>query len=433
MSASPERKRSEHPGLHSVLEKLHRRVSVTAEDLQILVRQIEELEQRAVVEREEGQQIEPAGTTPEWDLLAGHSSHAGTERFAADFGKETVAFYREAQDLLISSVGIGTYRGPMDCKTDAGYEAAVHTALQSGVNLIDTSLNYRDQRSERCVGAGVRLHIERTGGARRGIVVCTKGGYLVRGAITPGTLETEDVVGGRHSMAPSFLADQIERSRRNLGLETIDVYYLHNPEVQLEFVEMSEFMNRIRVAFELLERSVSQGFIRYYGTATWNGYRGGGLSLQALADTAHQVAGAGHHFRFIQLPFNLGMQQALEHHVEGGSVLSLARQLGITVVTSAALMQARLVQDLPSELTSGLPGLNSDAQRALQFARSAPGVTAALVGMSNSAHVLENLRVSRVAPLTAELPSNESAKQPVTHTPDCRQHYHMRHHVGEDC
>lgn len=402
MSASPERKRSEHPGLHSVLDKLHRRVSVTAEDLQILTRQIEALEQRAFVARQEDQQIEPVATATECDMLAGHSSRAGTERFAADFGKETVAFYREAQDFLISSVGIGTYRGPRDCKTDADYATAVHAALQSGVNLIDTSLNYRDQRSERSVAAGVRLYIERSGGAREGIIVCTKGGYLVRGAITPGTIEVEDVVGGRHSLAPSFLADQIERSRRNLGLETIDVYYLHNPEIQLEFVEMSEFMNRVRIAFELLENAVSQGLIRYYGTATWNGYRGGGLSLQALADTAHQVAGEGHHFRFIQLPFNIGMQQALENRMEGGSVLTLAQQLGITVVTSAALMQARLVQDLPRELTAMLPGLNSDAQRALQFARSAPGVAAALVGMSNSAHVAENLRVSRVSPLTVD-------------------------------
>ena len=189
-------------------------------------------------------------------------------------------------------------------------------------------------------------------------MICTKGGFLVRGAITPGTLGPEDVVNGIHSLAPAFLADQIQRSRRNLGLETIDVYYLHNPEVQLEFIEKSDFMKRIRAAFEMLEQAVSQGFIRYYGTATWSGYRGGGLSLQALVDIARQVAGDAHHFRFIQLPFNLGMQQALRGVGEGGgSVLRLAQELGITVITSAALMQARLVRDLPGDLTAMLPGL----------------------------------------------------------------------------
>ena len=55
--------------------------------------------------------------------------------------------------------------------------------------------------------------------------------------------------GGMHSMQPDFLADQIDRSRANLGLETIDIFYLHNPETQLGFVNREEFERRIRLAF----------------------------------------------------------------------------------------------------------------------------------------------------------------------------------------
>ncbi|MEP7357310.1 MAG: aldo/keto reductase, partial [Anaerolineales bacterium] len=56
---------------------------------------------------------------------------------------------------------------------------------------------------------------------------------------------------------------------------------------------------------------------------------------------------------------------------------------------------------LPSGLRARFaPGL-SDAQRALQFARSAPGVTAALAGMSRAAHVEENLGLRDLAPMTA--------------------------------
>ncbi len=57
-------------------------------------------------------------------------------------------------------------------------------------------------------------------------------------------------------MAPDFLADQIDRSRANLGVDTIDVFYLHNPETQLGFVDRAEFDTRIRRAFAQLEQLV---------------------------------------------------------------------------------------------------------------------------------------------------------------------------------
>jgi aryl-alcohol dehydrogenase-like predicted oxidoreductase len=295
---------------------------------------------------------------------------------------------------------MGTFRGGADDGTDAAYLDAIEAAFGRGVNLVDTSLNYRHQRSERSVGAALRRFVDE-GGGRDEVVVCTKGGYVVRGAFTPDTLGRGDVVGGTHSLARAFLADQLERSRRNLGLETIDVYYLHNPETQLEFVEMPEFLRRIRAAFELLEETVAAGSIRYYGTATWHGYRDGPLSLAELVDLAREVAGEHHHFRFVQLPFNLGMPEALAPRADGGaSVLDVAAELGITVIASAALLQARLTRRLPAEVVDLLPGLDSDAQRAIQFTRSTPGIASALVGMRKPGHVAENLGVAGVPPLT---------------------------------
>jgi aryl-alcohol dehydrogenase-like predicted oxidoreductase len=340
-------------------------------------------------------------------ILAGCATREGTRRFADRLPQKAYpAFYRDGQDLLISSVGIGTYLGAMDDATDAAYAEAVREALQRGVNVIDTALNYRHQRSERAVAAGIRAFIQRDDGRRDEMLVCTKGGYLVPGAVTESALQANEVVGGMHSMAPAFLADQIDRSLRNLGLETIDVYYLHNPETQLEFVDLPEFMKRIRSAFDRLERAVADGLIRYYGTATWDGYRRGvgrgALSLPALAEAAREIAGDQHHFRFIQLPFNLAMPEALTRSVEGGAtVLEAAAQLGITVIASASLMQARLARNLPGEIGRLLPGLVTDAQRAIQFTRSTPGIASALVGMSKRAHVEENLAVAGIEPLTS--------------------------------
>jgi aryl-alcohol dehydrogenase-like predicted oxidoreductase len=53
-------------------------------------------------------------------------------------------------------------------------------------------------------------------------------------------------------MTPRWLDAMIELSRTNLGLDTIDIYYLHNPESQLGAISRDEFNLRLRGAFELL-------------------------------------------------------------------------------------------------------------------------------------------------------------------------------------
>jgi aryl-alcohol dehydrogenase-like predicted oxidoreductase len=213
-------------------------------------------------------------------------------------------------------------------------------------------------------------------------------------------------------MTPDFLSDQLERSRTNLGLETIDVFYLHNPETQLKFVARDEFDQRVRAAFELLEQRVREGKICFYGAATWDGFRkpaghAEGLSLTRMVEIAKAVAGDQHHFRFIQLPVNLAMGEAMDIRNETvdskpATVLEAAAHLGISVVASASLLQARLARNLPDEVAQAFPGMQTDAQRALQFSRSVPGVSVALVGMSDTVHVRENLTVARVPSLTRQ-------------------------------
>lgn len=328
-------------------------------------------------------------------MFSGSASAEGTARFAARFPNESATgFYRSAQGLTVSSVGIGTYLGEMDAETDARYTAAIRLALNRGINFLDTSLNYRRQRSERNMGAALAAWGGEDGGSRDEVVVCTKAGYLVPGA-TPAGLRPAEIVGRMHCLAPEFLRDQLDRSRRNLGLETLDVFYLHNPETQLEYIREEAFHERVRIAFEELERLVESGAIRFYGLATWEGFRNGVLSPTSIEGIARSLAGDSHHFRFIQLPVNLAM-------TGGARAIEEAAALGITAVASASLLQARLAGGLPDEVTAALPGTATDAQRAMQFTRSFPGVTTALVGMSSIEHVEENLGVARVRPLAKE-------------------------------
>ena len=327
-------------------------------------------------------------------MTSGHATSTGTDRYTSRFPQEAAAgFYRAAADFEVSSLGLGTYLGAVDEATDDAYAEAVVTAVCSGINVLDAAINYRNQHSERSIGVALE-HLFRSGDFQRDeLVICTKAGFLTPGAVDPTTLTPADVVGGMHSMAPAFLADQIDRSRANLGLDTLDVFYLHNPETQLRFVARDIFESRIRAAFARLEALAAAGKINYYGTATWDGYRQktGCLDLNRLVEIAIEEGGVAHRFRFIQLPFNLAMNEAASN-----GVLADAEVAGINVVASASLLQAKLARGLPAEIAAKFPGLATDAQRALQFTRSTPGITVALAGMSKAAHVRENVAIALV-------------------------------------
>jgi aryl-alcohol dehydrogenase-like predicted oxidoreductase len=335
-------------------------------------------------------------------VTQGYATAEGTTRYARRFAPPYADFFNKPQDIAASSLGIGSYLGPTDDLTSRSYEEAITLALESGVNFIDTSLNYRHQLSERNIGLAIERLIRSERIARDEFWVSTKAGYLVPGAVSFGVLGKDEIVSDSHSIAPRFLADQLDRSRRNLGLSTIDIFYLHNPETQLSAVGDLEFYERIEAAFAMLEEAVSDGKIRFYGAATWGGFRvtEGGLSLRRLEAIARSIAGELHKFRFIQLPFNLAMPEALQLRDEAGhTVLDHAVDLDISVVASASLFQARLISGLPKVLHERLKGLSTDAQRAIQFTRSTPGIDVALVGMSKAAHVSENLGVAQVPPV----------------------------------
>jgi len=334
-------------------------------------------------------------------VLHGFGTADGTQLFSDRFPKaQASGFYQTANELTISTIGLGTYLGEEDRKTDEAYEAAAIEALRGGINLFDTAINYRNQRSERALGSAFRGLLNANEIQRDQLVICTKAGFITPGAI-PEWLEEADVAGAMHCMTPRFLEDQIDRSRDNLDLDTIDICYLHNPETQLRFISRNEFESRLQHAFECLERLADTKRIRWFGTATWYGYRQPGqLDIDRIIELARYVGGEDHHFRFVQLPFSLGMVEAYTHrNQEGVSVLKAAARAGITVIASATLYQGRFATILPEVITNRIPGLRSAAARSVQFARSTPGIAAALVGMSKREHVRENLEVANVPPM----------------------------------
>jgi aryl-alcohol dehydrogenase-like predicted oxidoreductase len=356
--------------------------------------------------------------------IQGSATVEGTRRYVERF-KDNAApgHFRQQQNLWLSSIGIGTYLGDADGETDERYTAAITRAVQLGANVIDTAANYRFQRSERSIGEALRVLTAQDGFSRDEIVLCTKGGYLpfdgapprdVRSYveetfIKPGIASFADIVGGMHCMTPAYLQNQLEQSLRNMNLDCVEIYYIHSPESQLGSVSDSEFYARLRAAFEGLEKARARGQVKFYGVATWNGFRvpagsSGYHSLAKMVAIAGEIAGESHGFRFIQAPFNLAMPEALtlsNQEVDGQAVSTLeaAAALGVMAISSASIFQGRVARGLSKDLRESLGSLPTDAQTAIQFVRSAPGVTTALVGMSNLEHVEENLQLVNAEPV----------------------------------
>jgi len=343
------------------------------------------------------------------------------DRFGDGFGR---TYFRRFGPGVVSSVGLGTYLGDPTDAVDDDYERALIAGLDGGCNVVDTAVNYRCGRSERVVGTA----LERADVDRDAVVVATKGGFLPFDGERPadpagyvretfvenGPVDPADLAAGYHCIAPDAIEALLDRSLDALGLETVDCYYVHNPETQLRIRSREAVYDELEATFERLERRVERGDIGRYGVATWRAFRvppeaDGHLSLPEVVERARSAAKtvgrAETGFEAIQLPFNVHMADAFTartHEFEGErrSALSVAHELGLDVFASASLGQGDLTGGLPPSVDAELTG-DTAAQRAINFARSAPAVTCALVGTSDPDHVAENVAAGTFDPLGA--------------------------------
>ncbi|MBI1993207.1 MAG: aldo/keto reductase [Deltaproteobacteria bacterium] len=144
--------------------------------------------------------------------------------------------------LKVSAIGLGTmvhagHFGPM--KDEESLDA-IDAALDLGVNFIDTSDAYGAGYSETLLGKALK-------GKRGKVVLATKGGNVMAGPNR-----------GKRIFAVDYIGRVMEESLRRLQTDYIDLYQLHNPDV--EVIRNGE-------VWELLERRKKEGKIRHYGVS----------------------------------------------------------------------------------------------------------------------------------------------------------------------
>lgn len=300
-------------------------------------------------------------------MIKGHATQGGTVNFV----KKSMANqenFRKIQNLTLSNVGIGTYLGNPDSNTDTLVENAVKQSILAGINVIDTAINYRLQKAERSVGKAIAALIKEGRINRDEVFISTKNGYVTndgdinedfwsyinREYVKTGIIKPDDISSGYHCMTVSYLEDQLNRSRKNLDLDCIDLIYLHNAvEGQIQDITKTQFIENLKNVFKFYESQRQKGTIKFYGLATWECFRVKKdnqqfLLLSDVLELAKQAGGDNHGFRFIQLPFNMYLDQAYmlkNQQVDGKdvSILEAAMIYNIGVFTSVPLMQGRLL------------------------------------------------------------------------------------------
>jgi uncharacterized protein YyaL (SSP411 family)/aryl-alcohol dehydrogenase-like predicted oxidoreductase len=289
--------------------------------------------------------------------IVGQATAEGTARYAARHAARLPHGFAGlgSTGLQVSRLGFGGYR--VDDETPAHRRALAH-ALAQGVNLVDTSTNYTDGGSERLVGEVLRGLVEDGAVRRDEIVLVSKVGY-VQGANLElaeqrerdGQPFPEMVKYGEgiwHCLHPEFLEDQLRRSRARLGVETLDVCLLHNPEYFLKDEhERShgtlpsrrlEFDARLARAFAWLEGEVSAGRLGAYGVSS-NTVASAADDPEATSlERMLERAPASGHFRVLQLPMNLLEAGAVrQRNQDGRTVLEVAAAAGVAVLVNRPL------------------------------------------------------------------------------------------------
>jgi len=368
--------------------------------------------------------------------IKGYATPQATKEYARAMndvvGEGHFSDFVPAQDkakIKLSSLGVGTFPGAISNTVDEQVVQIILKGLTSGINVIDTGAHYRYGRALAAVGAGIQAGIEE-GISRDAIFVISKGGFLTLRGGAPADFDTwfekeiiekglgskDDLVNRVHLLSPDYIDYQINLSLNLLGLETLDLFLVDQPEIHIPSIGKENTNRKLLKVFVALEKAVKENRIRAYGISTFDGMRvetddikfQSLTSMIGLAEKASQeVNGLGvtHSFKVVQTPFNHVMSEAFTRFNQAtgqgnvASTLQAAYQLGIYMMASHSLMKGHLALSQNDQLMPLLPLFDNAAQRSLQFNRSTPGLGTSLVGTSQLSHFNDLLTVSQSIPM----------------------------------
>lgn len=334
-------------------------------------------------------------------------------------------FYIKNNDLIFSKLGLGTFnKEPYKEENYVfHYIQSIKESIRLGINFIDTASNYRYGQSEKEIGIALCEMFNNKEVKREELIICSKGGFIQleypfpenpyewieKNIIETGYATKQDIEIDQHCMTSDFLEWSCKKSLENLQVDTLDIYFLHNPEMQFLKLGEKKFYKQIKKIFERFEALADDGLFKCYGVAVWNGFTSQTnelISLEKLVKIAEEVGGTTHRFKYIQAPFNMAKTDIYTRFTQSVNgqectLLQAAHRLDIGVISSSSLLQMNLFKKSFSPESGVILDesmtLSSDIQLALQFVRSTPGIVSSLFGSIVPLHVKQNVEIAKIS------------------------------------
>ncbi len=291
------------------------------------------------------------------------SGKARAEAAASHLDRHGIERRASIQSIPVSALGLGTYRIGLD---KVEHARAVRSALDAGINFIDTSPSFALGDSQRLIGE-ILGEYERSGRITRDSVyiMCKLGVAIGQEAerLEARRLSSDppaatcplgqrpnadpdaaqSLAHGAFCLDPSFLEAQISLSLARLGLDHLDACLLNSPEhLVLSGMNRDDFQEAMVKAFAHLEYEVSQGRIGCYGLVSTALSKDSSplpsnevprLYLDDLIAWASRAAAGTSHFSIIECAVNLVERQALERD----GLFERARARGISTIACRPL------------------------------------------------------------------------------------------------
>ena len=229
-------------------------------------------------------------------------------------------------DLQLTPIGFGAWAigggdwtyawGPQD---DNESVAAIHRAIDLGINWIDTAAIYGLGHSEEVVARAVKS-------ASRKPYVFTKCGIRWGADRTP-----------YRSLKAASVTEELDASLRRLGVDTIDLYQIHWPDPDSEIEE----------AWETLARFREQGKVRWIGVSNFTVEQ-----MKRVREIAPITS--------LQPPYSM-LRPAIE-----AEILPYVRDCGIGVISYSPMVSGLLTGKMTAERIAAMPA-DDWRQKAIEF------------------------------------------------------------------
>lgn len=299
-------------------------------------------------------------------MIKGFATINGTKKFANKFSsKANNDFFNKSHNgLFLSSIGIGMYKGEKNIEGDKNWEKSLNYGLLNGINVVDNAIRYRGQRSEKILGRVIKKLFMTKQLSREELFITTKGGligtpyytkdknYVEDILIKKWKLKRKEIYNNLHCISLNFLKKQFNISRKNLGLNTIDCYFIHNPELAKSYLNEKDFYLQIKKIFVWLEHLRNINYIKNYGIASWNGFRRKKnsrpyINIRKLIKVAYNIAGNNHGLRFIEAPLSIGMpylhnNTGVEQKIKDKNFVKFLYKNKINFFSSASTYEGKL-------------------------------------------------------------------------------------------